>query len=308
MLIKKRIRTIVNWINLVATLILFIAVLFLYTDYSAQLPLKITLFVVILQFVVFQIIGRRTRIYACTDQCQYDQNENIKIGFSINKRSFYPFKMIYVSVEYQNRYSGKKISKLFKLELNDKRNQVNYFQIGKLHCGYTDIKIKSVYLYDLLGFMSLKLRQKFDPVAILVMPVPNNQRIELNQIPCISWDEETMFSNEKQNNNSNEIFDFREFRNGDSLNKVHWKLSIKADELMVREFNKVINTDVYVYVNLDHTVNIDAMLENAITISYQLIREKYAFYLTWFDVEQMQLNRKLISKEEDIEICFMKIL
>ena len=36
-----------------------------------------------------------------------------------------------------------------------------------------------------------------------------------------------------------ELFDVREFQNGDRLQSVHWKLSARTDELMVKELSLI---------------------------------------------------------------------
>lgn len=308
MLIKKRIRSVISWINFITLLVLFTAILFLYTDYSAQLPLKITLLVVVTESITFEILGRRVRVFVNTDKSQYSKGEMARLCLQINKRSFYPFKFIYIVVNYQNRYSNKKFKKTLKIELSDNNKITCYQELDYLLCGYTDISIKDIYMYDLLGFMNLKLHQKYKKVSILTLPVPKGQAVDLNDIPFINGDEEFLFKNENEKNSSMEILEIREFRDGDSLNKVHWKLSGKADELMVREFINPNKTDIYVYVDLSLGNSIESVLEKAVTFSYQLCNLKYPFYITWYDSLTMKLLRMLILNDEDIEICFTKIL
>ena len=49
---------------------------------------------------------------------------------------------------------------------------------------------------------------------------------------------------------SQEIFDTRYYRQGDLLKNIHWKLSAKADDLLVKEFSMPADQSVEIYLDM----------------------------------------------------------
>lgn len=97
------------------------------------------------------------------------------------------------------------------------------------HCGGLTVQVERAKVYDYLGLFSLKIRK---PPACIVrvmprateMPVPE----ELTRYLARAW-------RPKQGGGYAENHEIRPYHHGDTLNLVHWKLSAKADALMLRE-------------------------------------------------------------------------
>ena len=88
---KKRIAA--NMIYLTVIFMILLCIMFLYVDYSAQIPFKLLFDVMLIQFVAFMIMVRRVRVSICFAKGNLIYNdENAEILFKMNKRSIFPFK------------------------------------------------------------------------------------------------------------------------------------------------------------------------------------------------------------------------
>lgn len=118
-------------------------------------------------------------------------------------------------------------------------------------CGRLDIKIKSIKICDFLGLFMTDLMAVGDIEAVVY---PRN--IALTAIggkneykrPDLG-----LVNSGKRGNDNSEIFDLKEYQSGDPIKNIHWKLSAKTDELVVKQ-----NSDLYSYNVLYY---IDASLE-----------------------------------------------
>lgn len=97
------------------------------------------------------------------------------------------------------------------------------------HCGALTVSAASSVIYDYLGIFSFRLRKA--PSAIVrVMPKKEELPLpeEFRSILARSM-------RAKHGGGFSEHHEIRPYRAGDTLNLIHWKLSAKADELMLRE-------------------------------------------------------------------------
>ena len=193
------------------------------------------------------------------------------------------------------------------MELIDNRIESKIVVTESLPCGYTAFTIENAYIYDILGFGSLSINNISENVNVMVMPTPKPIDIELPKMPFVSGDESEIF-HEDRGRDSSETFEIREFHDGDSMNKIHWKLSSKTDELMIRDSIAAIETNIYVYFDLSKRINIDEGLEKSISIAYEMRNLGYAFYIMWFDKDAWTLRRSLVSEYEHIENAVSEVM
>ena len=97
------------------------------------------------------------------------------------------------------------------------------------HCGGLIAQPHRAKVYDYLGLFSLKIR-KTAPRTFLVMPQEAKMDVppDLTRYLARSW-------KPKFGGGYAENHEMRLYRPGDNLNQVHWKLSAKVGDLMLRE-------------------------------------------------------------------------
>ncbi len=102
-------------------------------------------------------------------------------------------------------------------------------RVDTRHAGVCRFTVDRARVCDALGLVSIPVR--LPPVcAIAVEPEPQAplDRPNLSQFQYRSY-------HPKPGGGFSEIHDLREYRPGDSLHEIHWKLSAKADKLICRE-------------------------------------------------------------------------
>ncbi len=97
------------------------------------------------------------------------------------------------------------------------------------HCGGLIITPKKANCCDLLGLWSRRLKN-IQPVRVYIMPQAKKQTepTGLEQHLSVVW-------RPKPGGGFSEQHELREYRPGDNLNQIHWKLSAKTGDLIIRE-------------------------------------------------------------------------
>lgn len=139
------------------------------------------------------------------------------------------------------------------------------------HCGAISVTVRSVRLRDLMGITSVRKKVGFSTrITVLpaILPVPPS--IESNYVYNA---ESSVFSREKPGDDPSEIFMLREYRDGDRHNLIHWKLSGRSDNFIVRELSKPVGSRILIMTDTGScrsAEGADRVLEAAASVSCSL--------------------------------------
>lgn len=131
-----------------------------------------------------------------------------------------------------NEMSGQSQERELLLRLTGENMQYEVPLANSL-CGEVRIVCKEAAVRDLLNLFRLRV-QKFPEIRMIVYPRKVNLQVELSQMTIGAPKSEGMMQNRKGNDLS-EIFDIREYVPGDDIRSIHWKLSSKTENLILRE-------------------------------------------------------------------------
>ena len=138
-------------------------------------------------------------------------------------------------------------------------------------CGAISVTVRSVRLRDLMGITSVRKKVGFSTrITVLpaILPVPPS--IESNYVYNA---ESSVFSREKPGDDPSEIFMLREYRDGDRHNLIHWKLSGRSDNFIVRELSKPVGSRILIMADTGScrsAEGADRVLEAAASVSCSL--------------------------------------
>lgn len=139
------------------------------------------------------------------------------------------------------------------------------------HCGAISVTVRSVRLRDLMGITSVRKKVGFSTrITVLpaILPIPPS--IESNYVYNA---ESSVFSREKPGDDPSEIFMLREYRDGDRHNLIHWKLSGRSDNFIVRELSKPVGSRILIMADTGScrsAEGADRVLEAAASVSCSL--------------------------------------
>lgn len=97
------------------------------------------------------------------------------------------------------------------------------------HCGTLEVTARQVWVYDYLGLIAIPVRH-LPKCEITVRPVEEKMPMPagIEQLLARSW-------RPRPGGGYSEHHEMREYRPGDALNQIHWKLTAKTGTIIIRE-------------------------------------------------------------------------
>lgn len=175
-----------------------------------------------LKVPVFCMLGQETEI-----SFQLTKNKRILIG------------KIELPVSFENPLFGDKEEKQLIICPGQQAVTEYFLPLETDRCGKVKIRQTEICYYDVLGLFRFKKASRQEQ-SIYIYPKQIPLHILLNQRP-LSMETGDIFDEKVRGQDVSEIFDLRNYQIGDSIRTIHWKLSSKMDDLLVREFSRPAN-------------------------------------------------------------------
>lgn len=102
-------------------------------------------------------------------------------------------------------------------------------------CGQLVVTLKKGRLFDYLGLLALPLKLS-KRTSTLFYPSVRKPLLAVEQA-LLPDSEGEQYSPKTPGHDPSELFGLREYREGDRIAQIHWKLSVKTGETMVREYS-----------------------------------------------------------------------
>lgn len=169
------------------------------------------------------------------------------------------------------------------------------------HCGKLRIELHRPGVCDYLGLFRHRLR-KTAVQTVFVLPNPVSMELppELSKHLQPRW-------RPKPGGGFAENYEIRQFHPGDNLNKIHWKLSAKVDELMLREPMEPARGLMLLTMDLSGTASeLDGKLGRLLWLSRWLLDHEVTF-----DIRALTANGVeswTVREEYDINQCIEALL
>jgi len=171
------------------------------------------------------------------------------------------------------------------------------------HCGVLELRADRVRVCDYLGLFTWRLPPPAPaalvcrPAAVQVEPPVIPEGRGVRSVPLGSG-----------RRGAGETYELREYRPGDPMRDVHWKLSSKWDELIVRERSQD-NTPLPL-LTLDlwgRPERLDAVLDQLLGLSDALLRVQQSHAVLWLDGDgEPQFYPVTDTREQ--EVCLLALL
>lgn len=214
--------------------VMITAVLFFW---SAKLYLMETLVVmlvlpVLLRFLLRLECGNLKITPEIKNACRVGQNITIAIQVRGRGSVLFASGMVNLVLELENKLLEQKREIPVTIGLS-KKSVSMYLPYTPQGCGQVTVRVKDVCCYDIMGLNRLQV-QVPDTQILTVYPemLPLGVTADSFLSGFREGEQQTV---SRRGNDPTEVFDLREYQNGDDVRAIHWKLSEKMDKLLVKE-------------------------------------------------------------------------
>ena len=231
-----------------------------------------------------------------------------------NMSSFLPLLKGVVFVKYKNGFSGEKGKKklYFSVDAGERKKQELYLDVKTV--GDVCVSVEKIKIYDYLSIFSRKLMKKQPGEHVLVLPAKKEVYLEAEGLIGESTGETDKYSPYKKGEDPSEIFDIREFKDGDKYQRIHWKLSFKKQTLMVKEYSLPLADAVLLFVDFSMTETgkdkermIEVLTQGIYSVSLALFEQELPQKFVWYDISANMIREEKAVKEEDLFFLFLEM-
>lgn len=174
------------------------------------------------------------------------------------------------------------------------------------HLGKYEIRCKKAAVRDLLGIMEVVLRTECYGDAAVLPDLEKGDAAETSGF--LSGMSETEESREKGHDFS-EVHDIREYIPGDKLRDIHWKLSAKQGEWMVKERVSVSGSQMVIMITLTGEKELSEMvLECAGNVAASFLAQNLPVCLLVWNGHQYEFEEFVCGDMEELRRAFHQIL
>ncbi len=170
-------------------------------------------------------------------------------------------------------------------------------------CGSIEVRLEKLRIYDFLGIFRVAKKES-QMRSVKIMPEFILMPLEITRKTREFQAEADEYSGEKRGDDPSEIYQVREYRVMDSLKDIHWKLSAKEDDLMVKEKGFPLGCTVLIWFdireNMTSAESFSAVAERAASLSVTLAEEKCIHMAAWYEEKNERIVKYRVKDEEDV--------
>lgn len=303
---------IISWIIYFAVAIATGAFFVLYKDLLALILFLSVLCIPVILFVMHLVSYLLTKIEVQIEDSSFGIDKPAKILITVKNSSPFAVTHIKLTAKCKNLFLNTEHDCRFVISAAPFSTKVFTYEMSSEHIGNIEFSIKKAQFYDFFSLFRLDKSIKTSkiipvyPETVSVSGVirPNNFFVG----------EAEKFSSSKAGDDPSEIFNIREYAEGDKLNKIHWKLTSKTDKYMVKEYSLPVSDNIFIYLDLkakdtsdESLKKIDSLIKTYASVSLNFAKKSITHYVGWYNCRRNAFVKTKIKSESDVYLALSRI-
>lgn len=284
-------------------LLLVAALLFQITNnnYLAHFLLALTVALPILSLALSLPGMLGCRLVLSAAPAVADRNELREWSVSMDAPAGLPLARVTVRLTAQNLFTGETARHRLRLNGVTPRTPIK-MTVRTGHCGLLELRADKLRVYDYLGLFSIR-PARAQPARLLCRPIPLDPGpVNIPDVPS-----GRAAPHNAVRRGPGEDYDLRDYRPGDLMRSVHWKLSSKWDELIVREpAETMIPLPLLTFDRFGAPDRLDHVLDQLLGHSRAMLAVQRPHAVLWLDGDEPRLYP--VSDEKELRECLLAIL
>jgi uncharacterized protein (DUF58 family) len=213
-----------------------------------------------------------------------------------------------IKTQLTGRETSSKVSAFISAFIRGHSTEEIPLSLAGLCAGKLIVSTRKVKVYDLFGLCYLRIdapREKF------CLVYPRLAEFNINMSNRVESKNGNIYSQHKPGSDQTETFALHEYAQGDDLRKVHWKLSAKTDDLIVRDFGLPLDYPIVLLLETQQVEDeadersLSCCLEVFISLSLSFLELGISHNIAWYD--EGYFHTEQISSVEELE-TFIPVL
>lgn len=231
-----------------------------------------------------------------------------------NRNRILPVTKGIARVRYENPFSGDKGKMKIRFSVDAGRKRDRRIPVVMNNCGNVAITVEKVRIYDYLNIFAWTIGKHLETQDILVLPPVKEMYLGKDRWYNETNEDSDRFSIYKKGDDPSEIFDIRGYADGDKIQRIHWKLSSKTGELMVKEGSLPLTKEIHIFIDLcvkgsreERNQNINLLVQGIYSIAMFMIEHHIPQVYIWYDKKNGVIQEYSVEQEEELYWMFQEL-
>ncbi len=182
-------------------------------------------------------------------------------------------------------------------------NHYDYAVIIKDYGSY-ELNLAKIRIYDLTGLFYIHKKVQSSG-SVQVLPQLQEVRIHLTEAARNFFGDSDIYDDFRPGHDRSELFQIRPFQKGDKIQSIHWKLSAKTDELLVKEDSLPKACPAVLFLDYQQgkqkkAKKVNIYLVVLASISFSLMDAGCSHYAAWYSSICKDIIRVRVDDEESL--------
>ena len=250
----------------------------------------------------------------------------VHVVVKIKNKSILPAGKVEVRLEYKNILQRRGKAEWIEMDNVSVGESRCHKQLLLKGAGCHEIIATHMRIHSITGMITIRKKCK-DFSSVLIMPEVYSTNVQVTEAVRNFLGDADVYDDFRPGHDSGETFAIREYREKDKLQSIHWKLSAKMDNLMVKENSLPKACAIVLMLELRSStknkvkfakfpplskkkeLDMGAYLELAASISYSLMDQKCPHFVAWYSAEKDGIRRIRVDDEESFYLfldCYLR--
>ena len=296
--------------------ILIIACIIFYVMYLWDFALVLLITIVTIPLVMFIALlftKRCISVDLIAPNYTVQKNHSFPIQIKLINRSILPVGKAEATIEYCNIFNNETTNFVLHMPVQAKNEQNAIFQLSSRFCGIVNVCCKGIAIYDPLRLFKFTIGKNRN-IRIAVMPEGHEINGQVYFTDRVN-DESNIFSEHKPGDDPSEVFDLREYNLGDKLNRIHWKLSSKKDEFIVKDYSLPVDIPCSIVLDLNCNSPVqymlpvfDTLIESLLSVSQFLLENEKTHTIVSYNFDKGDFDEITVNDTDSIAVAIRNII
>lgn len=299
------IRCIAGWIEYLAAVALLVFFLVLFGSYAVLVLLVLCGCIPFLSFFLTLAVRNQTKLHCEVRAAVVGKGGENEIILKVEKKDshnvlrFLSFGMARVRLMIRHGFQKEERKLLVEVPVRPVPTSVKVPIAGK-YCGNVKVMLTEV-CYPAFFHLFLFRKKLSEQCEYIIMP--DISKVEVTEPSTGGTGSDEVVEEDVPGENSSEIRDINFYKPGDRMQKIHWKVSARKEEWMVKEYAGTLSREATLVLELSGSCEVlDADVELAYSfMQYQLENFGSMYFLYWDELQGEFRKRRLSNPGDAVE-------
>ena len=265
----------------------------------------------LLAFIYLSVVSRSLQTDLSRVPSMGEVKEPVRAGITLKNENRIAALRYTLCLTLRNTLGSSRQKQRFTDAISGNREKTFWYEFSSEQAGTVQLSLNWIRIYDFLGIFSRKIPCS-QQALIRILPQFDLMPLEISKKTRDFQAESEIYSSERRGDDPSELYQVRPYRPMDSIKDIHWKLSAKEEELIIKERGFPLGCVVRIWIDFSKCSRPDLALSKILTavasLSLTLAEEHCIHMAAWYEEKNSRIIKWPVYQPEDTYALIWRML